>query len=354
MNLNRIVLITGANGHLGRNLVKLLTAQGVRVRGLVLPGEKAPMLEENNIEIVRGDVTDPASLRPLFAGLENREVVVVHTAAVIDISSKVTQRARRVNVDGTKNVVALALEYGVHRFIHVSSVHAIPVPAGRRTIVETKEFSPGIVSGSYAKTKAEASAFVMRQIKENGLPAVILHPSGIAGPLDSGTNNIVAAIKGYLNGRIPACPRGGYDIVDVRDVAAACASAIDSGRVGETYILSNRHYEFSELFAMLREVTGKKKKRCPVVPIWMAKLAAPVLERSAKRKKQPPLITPYSLEALSSNDNFSHQKASRELGFWPRDIYETLQDTVAWLREQKLLKKDGKRRRKAAKAGAPL
>ncbi len=350
--MNRIVLITGANGHLGRNLIKLLTAQGTRVRALVLPGEKAPMLTENNIEVVRGDVTDPGSLHPLFAGLENREAVVIHAAAIIDISSKVTQRAHRVNVDGTKNMVALALEHGVHRFIHISSVHAIPVPAGRRTIVETKAFSPDTVSGSYAQTKAEASAFVMQQIEENGLPAIILHPSGIAGPLDSGTNNIVAALKGYLNGRIPACPRGGYDIVDVRDVAAACVSAIDNGRVGETYILSGRHYEFSELFAMLREVTGKKKKRCPVIPIWMARLAAPVLEYSAKRKKQPPLITPYSLEALSSNDNFSHQKASRELGFWPRDIYETLQDTVAWLVEQKQLKKAGKRTRRTAKAAA--
>ena len=352
MKVDRIVLLTGANGHLGRNIVQQLAAQGVRVRGLVLPGEKAPLLEEDNIEIVRGDVTDPGSLQPLFAGLENREVVVIHTAAVIDISSKVTQRARRVNVDGTKNVVALALQHKVHRFIHVSSVHAIPEAAGRRTIRETKDFSPDTVSGSYAKTKAEASAFVMQQIQENGLPGVIMHPSGIAGPLDSGTNNIVAAIKGYLNGRIPACPRGGYDIVDVRDVAAACISAIDGGRVGETYILSSRHYEFTELFAMLREVTGKKKKRCPVIPIWIARLAAPVLERSAKRKKELPLITPYSLETLASNDNFCHEKASRELGFWPRDIYETLQDTVAWLDEQKQLKKARQQRRKVAKAGA--
>lgn len=326
--MDRIVLITGANGHLGRTVIRQLTDAGVRVRGLVLPHEKTPMLDEMNIEIVRGDVRDIDSVRPLFAGCENRQVVVIHAAAIIDITSHVSPKAYEVNVNGTKNVVELALEHKVHRFIHISSVHAIPEAPGRREIRETKEFSPEWVEGGYAKTKAEASRYVMDCVREKGLPAIVLHPSGIMGPGDTGTNNVVAAIKSYYLGKLPACPKGGYDLVDVRDVAAAAISAIDNGRVGETYILSGKHYEFRDIFAMIHQITGKRKK-CPTVPIWMARLAAPIMEKRALRKKEKPLVTRYSMNTLASNDNFCHEKASRELGFWPRDFYCTLQDTLA-------------------------
>jgi dihydroflavonol-4-reductase len=348
--LNRIYLVTGANGHLGRTIVRQLTGAGARVRGLVLPGDEVPLSEATGMEIVRGDVCDIAALRPLFSGLEGRDIVVIHTAAVIDITSKVSPRAQRVNVDGTQNMIDLSLEYKVYRFIYVSSVHAIPEAMGRRTIRETKLFSPEAVEGGYAKTKAEASRHVMRSVAEAGLPAVILHPSGIAGPMDSGTNNIVNAMRSYLLGRIPFCPRGGYDIVDVRDVAGMCIEAVEKARVGETYILSGRHYEFAEIFSMLNEISEKKHARCRIIPLCITKLFAPILERDALRKKRLPLITPYSLKALASNDNFSHEKASRELGFWPRDIYDTLQDTVAWLAGMQKGKKPSRRRAKPVTA----
>lgn len=336
--MERLYILTGAGGHLGRTIAGLLRAQGARVRGLVLPEEEAPFLAEMGTEVIRGNVCEPASLRPLFEGSEGLEVVVIHAAAVIDITQHATKRAFAVNVEGTRNMVNLALERGVHRFIHISSVHAIPEAPCHRQIRETKRFSADAVEGGYAKTKAEASAYVMAAVKKRGLPGLILHPSGIMGPGDSGTNNVVEAVRSYLQGRLPACPRGGYDLVDVRDVAAAAIAAADKGRTGETYILSGRHYEFTQIFSMIRNITGKGR-RCPVVPIWMARVAAPILEKRAERKKCKPLITRYSLATLASNDNFSHEKASRELGFWPRDIYETLRDTVDWLNHTRQAKK---------------
>ncbi|MGD9559235.1 MAG: SDR family NAD(P)-dependent oxidoreductase [Oscillospiraceae bacterium] len=347
--MDRIYLITGASGHLGRHITAQLLAQGARIRVLLLPGEKAPQLQAANLDIVRGDVRDAESLRPLFAGLAGRQVVVIHAAGIIDITSNVSPRAFQVNVQGTQNMVRLALQHQVWRFIHISSVHAIPEPAAGRQITEVAHFSPEEVSGGYAKTKAEASQYVMDAIHSQGLPGVILHPSGIIGPQDAGNNNVVAVIKGYLSGRFPACPRGGYNLVDVRDVAAACLAAVDKGAVGEGYILSGHHAEFNQIFAMLRAITGQRKKRQPVVPLWMAKLAAPLLEKNALRKKEKPLVTRYSLATLASNDNFSHEKASRQLGFWPRELYTTLEDTVAWLREVGALPaRKARRKRRAA------
>ena len=95
-------------------------------------------------------------------------------------------------------------------------------------------------------------------------------------------------VTDYLEGRLPACVKGGYDFVDVRDVAKGCLLTMDKGRTGECYILSNRHYEIRDVLEMVRRFAGGR--RLPVLPMWMAKLAEPILYRIAVLKKgAPPL-----------------------------------------------------------------
>ena len=183
----------------------------------------------------------------------------------------------------------------------------------------------------YAKTKAEATQAVLDDVKA-GLRAVVVQPSGILGPYDASGNHLVQMVSDYIRGRLPACVQGGYDFVDVRDVAQGCLLAAEKGRIGECYILSNRHYEVREVLAMARAVCGGR--RLPVLPMWMARAAAPMLEWVAKRRRERPLYTKYSLYTLASNDRFSHDKATLELGYRPRDLYQTVADTVAWLKQQ--------------------
>lgn len=183
--------------------------------------------------------------------------------------------------------------------------------------------------GGYAKTKAEATQAVLDAAAE-GLDAVVVHPSGILGPYDRSGNHMVQLVSDYLQGKLPACVTGGYDFVDVRDVALGCLLAAEKGRKGECYILSNRHYEVRELLGILRSVAGGR--RLPVLPMWMARAAAPAFQWLARLRKQRPLFTSYSLYTLRSNDKFSHDKATAELGYRPRDLVQTLRDTAAWLR----------------------
>lgn len=335
--MKRIYIVTGAYGHLGSTIIRKLIEKGAAVRALILPQDQLAAAEQWDIERVEGDVRDIESLRPLFAGTADMEVVVIHTAAIVDIRTEVSPNTYEVNVNGTKNMVDLSLEYGVHRFIHISSVHAIPEPKDLRVIQETKTFSPDTVEGSYAKTKAEASQYVIQSVQEKGLPAIILHPSGIIGPFDSGRNHIIQGIIKYLNGQLFTCPNAGYDFVDVRDIAEACIAAVDKGRIGETYILSNRHYAMPEIFRMLHLMTGQRRIRY-YIPMWLAKAAAPLFEIQAKRSKMPPIYTKYSLETLESNDKFSCSKAVKELGYRTRDMYDTLQDTVYWLAQQGIVR----------------
>ena len=254
------------------------------------------------------------------------ETIVIHTAGIIDISNHVSPELYDVNVNGTKNILALCREYLVKRLVYVSSVHALPEQKRGNVTGEIRDFSPDAVVGGYAKTKAEATREVLRAAQE-GLDAVVVHPSGILGPYDRSGNHLVQMVAEYLHGTLPACVKGGYDFVDVRDVAEGCLLAAEKGRKGECYILSDRYCEIREVLEIAGDVSGKKK--LPVLPLWMAKMAAPFIQLHARRKKRRPLYTAYSLHVLGTGERFSHKKATEELGYHPRDLKVTIRDMVA-------------------------
>lgn len=332
-------LVTGADGHLGNTIIRMLRRRGEEVKGLLLAkdgpenkaagpeGRQGRTLFMGALEYVYGDVTDEESLRLLFENNHDREVYVVHTAGIVDISEKVSPRLYEVNVNGTRNILRLCREYEVKRLVYVSSVHAIPEQPDR-VLSEVKEFDPDDVMGGYAKTKAEATQCVLDAVKE-GLDGIVVQPSGILGPYNQGGNHLVQMVNDYIHGRLPACVKGGYDFVDVRDVAKGCLLALEKGRCGECYILSNRHYEIRDVLKMVREIRGGR--RLPVLPVWMARATAPFIQLHAKRTHTRPLYTKYSLYILNSNDRFSHDKATQELGYRPRDLFHTLKDTVSWV-----------------------
>lgn len=328
--MKQIYIITGANGHLGSTIVRLLQNTGAEVRGLILPEEKA--FDRDNIRYFHGDVRMPDSMRPMFENTGNAEVLVIHTAGIVDISETVSPTLYDVNVGGTRNVIELCREYQVKRLVYVSSVHAIPEKDKTSVLTEVTHFSPKEVVGGYAKTKAEATQLVLDAAK-GGLDAVVVHPSGILGPYDASGNHLVQMVRDYLYGKLPACVSGGYDFVDVRDVAKGCLLAAEKGKSGQCYILSNRHYELRDVLSMIRSLNGGR--RIPVLPAWMAKSAAPFFQLHAKRKHERPLFTRYSLYTLKSNDRFSHDKATAELGYRPRDLRQTLRDTIFWIRMEK-------------------
>ena len=320
-------IVTGAAGHLGSTIVRLLSQAGQNVRALSLAGEA--QRARRGVTWFTGDVCRPESLRMLFSGLDGRDVCVIHAAGVVDISGEMSARMRDVNVEGTKNVIALCREFDVRRLVYVSSVHAIPEREDMGVMREIRAFSPDAVTGGYAKTKAEATQAVL-DAAAAGLDAVVVHPSGILGPYDDAGNHLVQVLRDYLRGKLPACVRGGYDLVDVRDVASGCIRAALHGRSGECYILSNRHYEVSDMLKLAREAGGGRK--LPVLPMWMAEAAVPLLGLVAKLRRQRPLYTRYSLYALKSNDRFDHDKATAELNYRPRDLRATIRDTVRYLK----------------------
>ena len=182
--------------------------------------------------------------------------------------------------------------------------------------------------GGYAKTKAEATQAVL-DASANGLPAVVVHPSGIIGPYDKGRNHLVQMVRDFMEGKLPVCVKGGYDVVDVRDVAQGCIAAAEWGHLGECYILSGEYHEIQKILSIAAVLCGKKVP--PIVPMPLARLAEPILSALARRQGQRLLYTRYSLDTVESKTRFSSQKAREELGYTTRSIQTTVCDTVQWL-----------------------
>ena len=329
-----IIIVTGAMGHLGNVLVRKLERTEHEIRGLALPGDRTVSFQRT--KIYYGDVRDYNSLEPLFDNPEQEDMYVIHTAGIVSIASKYQQKVYDVNVRGTKNMIDRCLVNHVKKLVYVSSSHAIPEQEGGTVMREVSVFSPEWVEGLYAKTKAEASQLVLDNC-QNGLNACVVHPSGLIGPEDFGHAHLTQMIQDYLNGRLTAYVDGGYDFVDVRDVADGILSCLQKGRSGECYLLTNRYCTVKELLDCLHQITGRREIHTKL-PMWFAKAAAPMAEAYYKLLHQPPLYTSYSLYTLLSNGNFTHEKADRELSYQVRPMAQTLKDTAEWLAEQGRIK----------------
>ena len=331
----RVYIITGIGGHLGNTIARELLSSGETVRGFARPDEDVTMLYGDTVSIVRGDVRDRSSLEPLFYGLnaDEDEIIVIHCAGIVTVASRYDQRVVDVNVNGTRNIVELCKEHRVKKLVYISSVHALPELPQGNVMHEVDGFRADAVIGLYAKTKAAATQIVLDAARE-GLDATVIHPSGIIGPNDYGHGHLTQMVINYLNGSLTACVEGGYDFVDVRDVADGVIAATEKGKKGECYILSNRYIPVKELLNTLSRVTGGKTIKT-VLPLWFAKLTAPLAELYYKIRHEAPLFTRYTLYTLTSNARFTYEKARRDLDYKPRDISSTIMDTVSFLTKER-------------------
>jgi dihydroflavonol-4-reductase len=331
--MSDLCLVTGAAGHLGYTIVRRLLELGRSVRALVLPGDRAAKRLPAQVSQVEGNVLDKESLRKFFDIPSGARATVIHCAAIVSTSSRFSQLVHDVNVDGTRNVLERCLAAPIRKLVHVSSVHAIPVLPSGQTMTEVASFDPDKVTGPYAKTKAEATARVLDAVGK-GLDASVVFPAGICGPYDFGRGHVTQMIIDFKQGRLPIGVHGGFDFVDVRDVAEGVVACADRGVRGEGYILANRYVSVPELLDLLHGVTGRTRTKF-YVPLWLAKAFVPFCGLYYRLRRQPPLFNSYSLHTLACNSTFSHEKASRELGYTVRPFSETIRDTVEWLLGEK-------------------
>ncbi len=319
------VVVTGAAGHLGANLVRALLHEGESVR--VMVHENREPLEGLEVERVDGNVRDPDSLGRAFAGAD----VVYHLAGVISIDGDRGGAVREVNVEGAANAAEAALGAGVRRMVHVSSIHAFRMIPRDEPLDETRarvENVPG-AHPAYDRSKAEGERRVRRVI-ENGLDCVIVHPSGVIGPMDFAPSRMGRVFLDLYHRKMPALIDGGFDFVDVRDVTRGMIAAARRGRTNESYLLSGHWTSVRELADLAQSATGVPAPRF-TTPMWLARMAAPLATALGRIKGSEPLFTSESLGALrGSNRRIVRTKARDELGYEARPLSESVRDLYAW------------------------
>jgi dihydroflavonol-4-reductase len=328
-----IYLVTGAAGFLGINVCQSLIARGKNVRALVLEGDPAAKRIPREAEVIAGNLLDPASLDEFFDVPSNAEIVVLHIASFVTVVPDWSQKVYDVNVNGARNIINKCLEYKARKLVYISSTGAIPELPKGQAIKEPAVFDPHVVVGCYSKTKAEATQLVLDAVRNKGLDASIVYPSGICGPGDFAYTFFAEFIIDCANGNMPAGIAGSFNSVDVRDLAEGVIACAERGRKGEGYIMSNSLVSIQDIFSLIHRFTGTQEIKL-VLPVPAAKFFAFFAERIGKITKKPVKLTTFSIYNLARNNNFDCSRAARELGFKCRPFEETIQDTVEWLLEE--------------------
>ena len=325
-------LVTGATGFLGRAVISELSEKNANICALVLKNDPLASELSQNVKVVYGDVCDDASLERFFLGADG-QTCVIHCAGIISVASNPGEKLYRVNVGGTNNILRHCERCGVGRLIYVSSVHAIPEKPKGVEITEEAVFSPDAVRGDYAKSKAIATALVF-EAAGRGLNAGVVFPSGIIGPGDSGKGSITGMLLSFLAGKLPFAVKGGYDFVDVRDVAAGIVACSELGAPGRGYILSGQYASVRDILDAAKDAL-QIKRTVSFLPISIAKAVAPFYEKRSIKKRKPLFFTPYSVAVLDSNSRFCRKAAAAAFGYAPRSLRVSIRDTVLWLKKQK-------------------
>jgi dihydroflavonol-4-reductase len=321
-----MIAVTGASGLLGGNLVRELLAQRCRVRALIHQDDRAVC--GLDLETARADLADPASLESAFEGVD----VVYHLASLITLRTDNWDELQRVNVLGTRNVVDACLRCGVKRLVYFGSTHSRQPEPFDRPLDEDRPLVTAPLFPPYDRSKALAEIEV-REGLERGLDAIIILPSAILGPYDFRPSYIGEALQLMQRGGLPVLTTGGYSWVDARDVAAGAIRAAEVAATGSCYILSGHWLSIHEVAVRAARISGRRAPRL-VVPLWLAGLGLPILEKLATLRGSQPLYTSAMLSALRSNRLITHARASRDLGYSPRPFLETLTDALAWFAGQ--------------------
>jgi len=321
-----MIVITGASGLVGGNLVRALLGQGRPVRALVHRDRRA--LAGLDVETISADLSHPASLAQAFRGAQ----VVYHLASSISIRMDNWDELERVNVTGTRNVVEACLRCGVGKLVYFSSIHAYQQEPFNQPVDEDRSLLTDNRVPPYERSKA-AAELIARQAPDRGLATVIIIPTAILGPYDFRPSYIGQALQMLARGRIPALVRGGYDWVDVRDVADGAMQAERLGRSGARYILSGHWRSLRDVARVTSEHTGNPAPQL-AVPVWLAHLFQPVMAKLAQINGSQPLYTKAMLGAMRSNRQISYARAARDLDYTPRPFEETLRDTLDWFEKQ--------------------
>jgi len=316
------IAVTGAAGFVGTNLLNQLVADGHEVTAIDRASRIAPT---EGVTWRDADVLDPASMAQALDGAE----VVYHLVAMITLKQE-DPIAWRLNTEGVATVAAAALAVGARRMVHCSSVHSFDQGRCDGVLSET---SPRADDRSglpvYDRSKY-AGELALGRFIDQGLDAVTCNPTGVYGPVDhfGRLSRLNTMVRDSALGRVPLSVGGGFDLVDVRDVAKGLTLAAEHGRTGENYLLSGEMVQLHHLLTLGAQAAGR---RGPLfaVPLWVLQVIMPIAEPIGALFGSDSMSAA-ALGAIFAQPVVDGSRARAELGYAPRSAAETIRDLVAY------------------------
>jgi nucleoside-diphosphate-sugar epimerase len=312
------ILVTGATGFVGAEIVKQLLAQDKSVRALKRASSNTHLLKnyEGRFEWVNGDVNDIPSLEKAFEGITH----VYHSAAMISFDPAQKYKMFKVNIEGTANMVNMALAKGVEKFLHVSSVSAFGRYDIKHPINEQTKWVEHDENTNYAIAKHRSELEVWRAYEE-GLNTVIANPATILGYGDwtQGSSQIFKNVYDEIS----FYPTGINGFVSVEDVAKTCIQLMQSDISGERFIISAENLSFKELFGMIANAFGKSAPSRPLSPFIRA-IGWRFYWLKSKLLGQQPLVTKETTVYTSRDYIYENNKVKKALNYTFEPIGEVV------------------------------
>lgn len=318
------VLVTGATGKVGNAVARALAARGEEVRALVRDPERARASLPAEVELVRGDVTDPASIDPAVAGCDL--AFTAHGLPEQWVEDEVI--FERVNARGAEAVALAARAAGVRRLVHTSTIDVFhSAPGERFDESRVADYPKGT---AYERSKQHAERLVLAT-RRDGFEVVVVNPCGVYGPGPASSASLDDdLVKPIVEKDLPALPPGGLGVVYVGGVASGHLLAATRGKDGERYILSDRHVSLRALAeAVVR--AAHRGRVPPTLPRPLARGVAALGEPIAQAVGKPPLLPRGQLLFFLWDAAPDSGKAQEELGWEPTLLEDGLAAAVAAL-----------------------
>ncbi|WP_256004920.1 NAD-dependent epimerase/dehydratase family protein [Pedobacter deserti] len=323
------VLVTGANGFLGANAARELQGRGYTVRLMVRRSADMRALSDLSAEIFYGDI---ANEEEVIAAVEGCDFVV-HTASVTQqwgVSYAVYEQA---NIQGTVNVVEACLRHRVQKLIHISTANTIGPGTRNKPANELYSFRLTHIRSGYVSTKYISQQYVLEQVERRQLPAVVINPTFMIGEYDTKPSSGQLLLHG-INKRIVMHPPGGKNFVYIQDVARGIANAIETGKVGECYLMAGHNLTYREFFRLLNATSGQRPVLIAIPKFILMSLgvAGSLIGKLTGRRLKLDYSAAYM---LCLYNYYSGKKSERVLNLSYTPVEDAVKRALDWFRANK-------------------
>ncbi len=317
------IAVTGAGGHVGNVLCRMLVAKGFPVKALYHHYNKS--LQGINAELIRGDILNKDHLRKLLQDCN----IVIHCAAIISIHGDLTGIVFETNTKGAALVLESTVEMGLKKIIHISSTHAVSELPHNIPFNETRSYK-AVSDYAYGYSKAEAEHVMLKGELSRQIETVVLRLSSVIGPYDFKPSELGKALLDFYHRKIPVLPQGGYNFIDVRDACRSIINAIEGGRDKQVYLLAGKYYTM-KAFANCITITTGIKTPTTIVHYNLLKAALPFVQLYGRLMKAAPLYTIESIDALKNgHPDMDTSKAAMEFNHHCRPLADSIRDFYDW------------------------